>query len=104
MLFNLDSSKSTKEVIFSKEVQIYLIISLNNNNIQVEKMSYHKHLGIILDEKLIFKQHIGCSISKINKGISVIKKFRHSLPIDYGDIIYDQPENECFCEKLKSVQ
>ena len=74
MLFNPVSSKSTKEVIFSKKVQIYLIISLNNNNIQVEKVSYHKHLGIILDEKLIFKQHVDCSISKINKGISVIKK------------------------------
>ena len=24
--------------------------------------------------------------------------------IDYGDIIYDQPSNECFCEKLESVQ
>ena len=24
--------------------------------------------------------------------------------IDYGDLIYDQPQNESFCEKLKSVQ
>ena len=24
--------------------------------------------------------------------------------IDYGDIIYDQPQNESFCEKLQSVQ
>ena len=24
--------------------------------------------------------------------------------IDYGDIIYDQPQNEYFCEKLESVQ
>ena len=56
---------------------------------------------------------------KINKGISVIKKLRHSLPrkslvtiykaflrllIDYGDIIYDHPQNESFSEKLESVQ
>ena len=48
-----------------------------------------------------------------------MKKLRHSLPhkllfkiykaflrplIDYGDIIYDQPQNEFFCEKLESVQ
>ena len=26
------------------------------------------------------------------------------LLIDYGDIIYDNPQNETFCEKLKSVQ
>ena len=56
---------------------------------------------------------------KINKGVAVIKKLRYSLPrkslitiykaflrplIDYGDIIYDQPQNESFCEKFESVQ
>ena len=54
-----------------------------------------------------------------NKGISIIKKLRHTLPrkslltiykmflrprIDYGDVINDQPSNESFCEKLESVQ
>ena len=94
--------------------------SINVNNIQVERRSYQNHLGILLDEKLNFKQqHIDSVILKINKGISVIKKLRHSLPrkslltiykaflrplIDYGDIIYDQPQNESFCEKLESVQ
>ena len=24
--------------------------------------------------------------------------------VDYGDIIYDQPQNESFCEKIESVQ
>ena len=24
--------------------------------------------------------------------------------IDYGDIIYDQPQNESFCNKIESVQ
>ena len=55
----------------------------------------------------------------MNKGIFVIKKLRHSLPqksllaiykaflrplIDYGDIIYDQLQNESFCNKIESVQ
>ena len=49
----------------------------------------------------------------------MIKKLRHILPrkslftiykvflrplFDYGDIIYSQPHNESFCEKLESVQ
>ena len=82
-------------------------------------MSYQKHLDILLDQKLNFKQHIDSAISKVKKGISVIKKLRHNLPrkslvticksflrplIDYGDIIYDQPQNESFCEKIESVQ
>ena len=24
--------------------------------------------------------------------------------VDYGDIIYDQPQNESFCNKLESIQ
>ena len=55
----------------------------------------------------------------MSKSIFVIKTLRHSLPrkslltiykvflrplIDYGDIIYDQPQNESFCNKIESVQ
>ena len=43
-----------------------------------ERATYQKHLGIILDEKLNFKQHVDNAILKINKG--VIKKLCHSLP------------------------
>ena len=119
MLFNPDPTKPAQEVIFSKKkkTQTHPIISVNN--IQVEKVPYQKHLGILLDEKLNFKQHVDSAILKMNKGISVIKKLRHSLPrkslltiykaflrplIDYGDIIYDQPQNWSFCDKIESVQ
>ena len=50
------------------------------NNIQVERASYKKHVGIILDEKLNFKQHVDNAISKINEGRSIMKKLRQSLP------------------------
>ena len=33
----------------------------------------------------------------------IYKDFLRPL-IDYGDIIYDQPQNESLCEKLESVQ
>ena len=119
MLFNPDPCKSAQDVVFSrkKKTQSHPAISLNN--IQVERTSYQKHLGLLLDEKLNFKQHVDSAILKMNIGISVIKKLRHSLPrkslltidkaflrplVDYGDIIYDQPQNESFCEKIESVQ
>ena len=85
----------------------------------VEKVPHQKHLGIYLQEKLNFKMHIETVLCKVNKGISIIKELRHTLPrktlliiyeaflrpyIDYGDIIYDKPSNESFCEKLESVQ
>ena len=119
MLFNPDPKKPAQEVIFSRKKQVQIHPTINLNNVEVERAPYQKHLGIILDEKLNFKQHIDNAISKINKGIAVIKKLRYSLPrkslitlykgflrplIDYGDIIYDQPHNESFCEKIESVQ
>ena len=89
------------------------------DDVSVERASHQKHLGIYLDEKLNFKMHIDTVSCKVNKGISIIKKLKHTLPrkpplltiykaflrshIDYGDIIYDQPSNESFCEKLESV-
>ena len=56
---------------------------------------------------------------KFSKRIGVIKKLQNILPrqalltiykssvrphLDYGDIIYDQPKNESFCQKLESYQ
>ena len=66
MLFKPDPSKPAQEVLFSrkKKTQIHPIISFNN--IQVERVSHQEHPGILLDEKLNFKQHIDTTILKIN--------------------------------------
>ena len=44
-------------------------------------MSYQKHLGISPDEKLNFKQYIDSAISKVNKGILVIKNKAFLRPL-----------------------
>ena len=80
MLFNPDPNKTAQEVLFSRKSKVQFQLTLYLNNIQVERTSYQKHVGILLDEKLNFKQHIDSVMSKINKSISVIKKLRHSLP------------------------
>ena len=79
MLFNSDISKPAQEVLFSRKNKTQIHPTISFNNIQVERASHHKHLGILLDEKLNFKQHIHTTILKINKGIFLIKKLRHSL-------------------------
>ena len=62
MLFSPDSSKPAQEVLFSrkKKIQVHPTISLND--VQVEIVSYQKHLDILVDEKLNFKQHIDSAI------------------------------------------
>ena len=106
MLFNPDPKKPAKEVLFSRKNQIQNHPTISLNNIQVERTNFQKHLGLILDEKVNFKQHVDSAISKVNKGISVIKKLKVFLRplIDCGDIIYDQPNIDSFCEKLASIQ
>ena len=81
--------------------------------------SCQKHLGIYLDEKLNFSNHIKEKISKANKGIGILRKLYNVLPrnslikiyksfirphLDYGAIIFNLPENESFCTKIESVQ
>ena len=77
------------------------------------------HLGMHLNEKLNFNTYLKEKIAKANKGIGIICKLAHALPreslvtiyksfvrphIDYGDIIYDQPNNDSFCDMIERVQ
>ena len=83
------------------------------------KMLFKKHLGIHLDKKLNFSHHINKNTAKANKGIGLVCKLAHVLPrqslitiyksfiqphFDYGDIIYDQPNNESFFNLIERVQ
>ena len=104
MLFNPDPRKPAQEVVFSRKKKLQSHPTICLNNIQVERASCLRNMGILLDEKLNFKQNIDSVILKINKGISILKKLRYSLPrkslltiykafsrllalVDYGDII-----------------
>ena len=80
MLFNPDLHKPAQEVLFSREKESidHPVVSLNK--IQMEKVSYQKHLGLFLDEKLNFKHHIDNTLFKVNKRVAVINKLRHALP------------------------
>ena len=74
MLFNPNPSTSPQGMLFSRKNKLQIHPTINLNNIQVIRASYQKHLGILLYEKLNFKQHVDNAIMKVNKGISVIKK------------------------------
>ena len=83
---------------------IHLIIHFNN--VQVQRANQQRHLSIILDEKLNFKGHIDKVLTKASKGIAVILLYKSLITIyktiirpllDYGDILYHQPNNGTFC-------
>ena len=105
MNFNPDLSKQAQEVIFSRKTVKVSHPSITFNTAPVARTACQKHLGLYLDEKLNFHDHIYAKIFKANKGIGIIKRLSNTLPrkafltiyksftrphLDYCDIIYGQ--------------
>ena len=81
MIFNPDLSKQAQEVIFSRKANKISHPTTTFYTVPVARTSCQRHLGLYLDEKLNFSQHIKIKISKPNKGIGIIKRLSHILPI-----------------------
>ena len=119
MSFNPDPAKQAQEVIFSRKKIKPSHPEIFFNNSPVFQSSSQKHLGMILDSKLNFLEHLQNVTNKINKTIGLLRKLRHSISrsalltiykssirphLDYGDIAYDQAYNESFHQKLETIQ
>ena len=79
MSFNPALSKQSQEVIFSRKSMktTHPPLVLNKN---VSQTFSQKHLGVILDFKVIFEDHLNNLLAKVNKKISLFRKLRHLLP------------------------
>ena len=119
MSLDPDISKQVQEVIFPWKTNKAYHPRPLLNNFTVQQISSQKHLGIHLNEELTFKHHINEKINEAIKGTGIIRKLNNILSrsalsttyrsfirlhLDYGDVIYDQPENESFNSKIESVQ
>ena len=115
MLFNPDPIKQATEVCFShtRDRVVYPPLKFNNNDVQ--SANSQKHLGLVLDSKLDFNEHVNNKINKYNKSIGIMKKL--SFPslltiyktfvrpiLDYADIIYEKPLTESFKDNSEMVQ
>ena len=78
-----------------------------------------KHLGVTLDLKLTFEEHLLNVFKVVNRTIGLMRKLQSVLPritlvtiykafvrphLDYGDILYDQAFNNFFHDRLESIQ
>ena len=119
MIFNPDPSKQAQEVIFSRKSKrsTHPPLVFNNNN--VPQTNSQKHLGVILDFKLTFEEHLNNVLAKVNKAVDLLRKLRNILPrttlitiykafirphLDYSDDLFDQVFNNSFKERLGSFQ
>ena len=119
MSFNPDPIKQAIEVLFSKKRSNVLHPDLFFNGSKIDSMSSHKHLGMILDNKLDFNEHLSQKLSSARKGVGILRKLFYIVPrdgllnifklfirplLDYGDFIYDKPNNESFINNIESIQ
>ena len=58
MQFNPDPNKQAQEVYFSKKSNNENSLPVTFNNAKVVTCSTHKHLGLLLDKRLSFNEHI----------------------------------------------
>ena len=119
MIFNPDLTKQAQEVIFSRKTKKLLHPCLSFNDIPLKNSISQKHLGLTLDVKLNFVEHIKNITQKISKTMGLLRRFQPILPrsslltiyktfirsqLDFADVIYDQACNSSFHEKLESIQ
>ena len=90
-------------------------LTMQRLNLRIQKSA----IGLQLDSKLSFNEHTNNKVSKSTKSIELLRKLQPILPkrslliiyksfirphLDYDDVIYDQPSNVSFSNKIESVQ
>jgi hypothetical protein len=76
---SLNINKSHYMIITNKTYSSHVDLKINDN--VIEKVSNTKFLGIIIDNKLSWKEHISFVKSKVSRGIGIICKARKSLQL-----------------------
>ena len=115
MKFNPDPNKQAQEMYFLKKGNDISSLPVTFNNTNVVTCTSQKHLGLVLDQQLNFNDHIQSKMTKCCKMISIIKRLSVNvsrgvllriyksfirLHLDYGEIIYDKPNNKSFKNKI----
>ena len=116
MSFKPNPSKQAQKVIFSRKCTKEGHPPIYFNDISVTQTTVQKHIGLYLDKKLNYNTHINEKLRKVYKGIGLLRNLPNKLPrqalvtiykafirphLDYGDTMYDKPNNETLIEFIK---
>ena len=81
----------------------------------MQKSANQKHLGLILNEKLTFNDHITSKLTTVNKLTTTLRKLYHYMPrdslvtvyksfirphLDYADVVFGNPAMQLFLIEL----
>ena len=89
--------------------------SIRLRNDEIKRVNATKTLGIIVDDQLLWKSHINSSVSKISKGIGMLRRMKPYVPkfelihvynaiilphFDYCSLVWDTCSNYLKVMKL----
>ena len=77
MSLNPNPSKKVQKVIFSRKGNNLLYPPLFFNNVDVGQIRSQKHLGIFLDFKLSFNEHLEKNFQKSTEASPYFENFNH---------------------------
>ena len=80
MNLNPDPTKQAQELIFSLKVQMTNHPPLFFNQNVLPQTSLQKHLGMFLDSKLNFSEHLKTISQKTNKTVELLRKLQLFFP------------------------
>ena len=78
MNFDREPIKQAQEVTFTRKISKkgHPPLALNNNSVLCIKANSQKQLGIVLDDRLSFEEHL----KMVNKTIGLLRKLNNILP------------------------
>ena len=93
-------------------------ISFKVDNMDLYEVSSFKYLGIVINNRLTWQDHVDQILSEINKNLGLLKRIRYCLPLDarllffngyvlplfgYADIVWEDRGNSTLMLQLQSL-
>ena len=77
-------SKQTQKVIFCRKENISNHPIVFFNNLQINRKSTQKHLGLLLDEKSNFSEHINEKLKKVTNSVNLLQKPNLTVTVPFS--------------------
>ena len=72
---NLPNGLKSNPKLFADDTSLFSVIHYVNN-VDVGQIRFQKHLGMFLDFKLSFNEHLETVFAKVNRGIAILRKLQ----------------------------
>ena len=85
---SLNIKKTNYNLFHSKQKEFKVNLKIKIDNIEIDKVSKTKFLGVIINENLTLEDHIALVKTKVSKDIDVIRKIRNNFPRNILQLLY----------------